>query len=91
MKAHFIDKPISKVLIDSGSIVNIMLVCMLKALGRNIDDLIKTEVSISAFNKEVSKTLGNLPIDLTVGNKTSLSVFFVINFMASYNTLLDRD
>ena len=64
---------------------------MLRALGRGIRDLTETKVSISAFTKEISKTLGALPIDITMGSKTSLSVFFTINSTANYNALLGRD
>ena len=46
---------------------------------------------MSAFTKEVSKTLGILPIDITIGSKTSLSAIFVIDFTANYNILLRRD
>lgn len=63
VKAHFNVKSIFIVLIDNGSVVNIMSV-HIKALGRNTNDWIKTEVSFSAFTKEISKTLGILPIDL---------------------------
>ena len=48
---------------------------MLRALGRSISDLIETEVDVSTFTGEVSKTLGILPIDITISSKTSLSAF----------------
>ena len=40
VRAHFNGKPVSKVLVDNGSTVNVMSLKMLRALGRNIDDLI---------------------------------------------------
>ena len=64
---------------------------MLRALGRNIDELIETKVSVSAFTREISKTLGILPIDIIVGSKTSLSAIFVISCTSNYNALLGRD
>ena len=64
---------------------------MLRALGRDVDDLIETKVSILAFIGEISKTLGILLIDITMGSKTSLSAFFVINSVTNYNALLGRD
>ena len=48
-------------------------------------------MSVSSCTREISKTLGILPIDITVGSKTSLSTFFVINSTANYNALLGRD
>ena len=64
---------------------------MLRALERNISDMIETKVTMSAFTGEVSKTLGILPIDITIGNKTALSTFFVIDSTVNYNILLWRD
>ena len=42
VKVHFNDKPLSKVLVDNGSTVNVRPLRMLRALGKNIDDLIET-------------------------------------------------
>ena len=54
--------------------------------------IIETEVFVPAFTEEIFKTLGGvLPIDITVGSKTSLSTFFFINSTANYNALLGRD
>ena len=91
VRAYFNGKLVSKVLEDNGSIVNVMPLRMLRALGRGIGDLIEMEVSVSAFTREISKTLGILHIDITVGSKTSLSAFFVINSTTTYNALLGRD
>ena len=91
VRTHFNGKPVSKVLVDNESAVNVMPLRMLRALGRGIGDLIKTEVSVSTFTGEISKTLGVLPIDITMGSKTSLSIFLVINSIANYNDLLRRD
>ena len=64
---------------------------MPRGLGRNISDLIEIEVAMSAFTGEVSKTLGILPIDITIGSKTSLSAFFVIDSTTNYNIFQMRD
>ena len=91
VRAHVNGKPVSKVLIDNESVINIMSLRMLRALGRSICDMIETEVVVSTFTKEVSKTLGILPIDITIGSKTTLSVFFMIDSTSNYNVLLGRD
>ena len=49
LRAHLNGRPISKVLIDNGSMVNVMPLRMSRALGRSINDLIETEVDVSAF------------------------------------------
>ena len=90
VRTHLNGRPVSKVLMDNGSVVNVMLLRMLRALGRSINDLIETKVVVSAFTGEVSKTLGILPIDITIGNKTALFAFFVIDSTTNYNILLWR-
>ena len=75
VRAHLNCISISKVLIDNGSTINVMPLRMLRALGRSINDLIEKEVDVSAFTREVSKTLGILLIDITIGSKTALSAF----------------
>ena len=88
VRVHFNAKPMSKVMVDNGLIVNVMPLRMLRALGRGIGDLIEIEVSVSAFIGEISKTMGILPVDIIMGSKTSLSAFFVINSTTNYNALL---
>ena len=57
---------------DNGSLVNVMALRMLRTLGRGIGDLIEKEVFVSDFTREISKTLGVLPINIVVGSKTCL-------------------
>ena len=91
VRGHLNGILIPKVLIENGSAVNVMPLRMLRALGRNINDLIETKVVVSTFIREVSKTLGILPIEITIGRKTALSAFFVIDSTANYNILIGRD
>ena len=41
VRAHFNGKPMSKVLVDNGSTLNVISLRMLRALERNISDLIE--------------------------------------------------
>ena len=52
VRAHFKCKPVSKLLIDCRLSINVMSLRTLRALGRDIGDLIETEVSISTFTRE---------------------------------------
>ena len=90
VRAYHNGRSVSKVLIDNGSSVNTMPLRMLRALERNIIDLMETEVTMSAFTREVSKTLGILPIDITIGSKTALPTFFVIDSTTNYNIFLGK-
>ena len=46
VKSHFNGKPVSKVLVDNGSIVNVMPSRMVIAIGRGIGDLVETELFV---------------------------------------------
>ena len=46
---------------------------------------------MSAFTGEVSKTLGLVLIDITIGSKTASSTFFMMDSTANYNILLGRN
>ena len=91
VRAHLNGIPISKFFIDNGSVINVIPLRMLGALERNISDMIETEVTMSAFTREVSKTLGMLLIDMTIVSKTALFAFFVTDSTTNYNILLGRD
>src|SRR6185369_8712936 len=75
----FVDgKPVTKMLVDGGVAVNIMPYIMLRKLGKNQDDLTKTDMMLKDFEGVVSPTLGALCVDLTIGSKTLPTTFFVI-------------
>ena len=91
VRAHLNGIPVSKFLIDNGSVINVIPLRMLGALERNISDMIETKVTMSAFTREVSKTLGILLIDMTIVSKIALFAFFVTDSTTKYNILLGRD
>ena len=68
IKAHLNGKPISRVLINDGSTVNVIPFRMLAMLGRTKEDLIPTNVTVFAFTREVTKVLGVLSMEITVGH-----------------------
>ena len=90
VRAHLNGRLVCKVLIDNESAANVMPLRMLRALGRSISDMIETEVVVFAFTREVSKTLGILIIEITIGSKISLFSIFVIDSTANYNILLGK-
>jgi hypothetical protein len=78
-------------LVDTGAAVNIMPYSVLRRLGRSTGDLIKTNVTLSDFNGQTSEAQGILSVDLTIGNKTVPTSFFIVNSKSTYNVLLGRD
>ncbi|CAN1335917.1 hypothetical protein LINPERPRIM_LOCUS36943 [Linum perenne] len=91
IKARLDEVLVSKVLDDNGAAVNVMPTRMLKKLGKNIGDLIPTEVFVTSFNGGSTSAKGILPVVVGVGSQEKMSVFFVVDGVVSYNALLGRD
>ncbi len=81
----------SKMMVDGGAAVNLIPYATFRKLGRNTEDLIKTNMVLKDFGGNPSETKGVLNVELTVGNKTIPTTFFVIDGKGSYSLLLGRD
>jgi hypothetical protein len=84
-------QPVSRMLVDPGAAVNIMPYSVLRWLGLSVGDLIKTNITLSDFNGQISEAQGLLSVDLMVGGKTVPTSFFIVNSKGSYTVLLGRD
>jgi hypothetical protein len=91
LKRYINGQPVSRMLVDTGAAVNIMPYSVLCKLGHYVGDLIKTNITLSDFNGQTSEAQGVLSLGLTVGGKTVLTSFFVVNSKGSYTVLLGRD
>nr|ABA96125.1 retrotransposon protein, putative, unclassified [Oryza sativa Japonica Group] len=69
-------KPMSKMMVDGGAAVNLMPYATFRKLGRNVEDLIKTNMVLKDFGGNPSETKGVLNVELTVGSKTIPTTFF---------------
>jgi hypothetical protein len=49
MKGHIKGKPISRMLLDGGAIVNLMLYYLFKKLGGSDEELMKTNMTVNGF------------------------------------------
>ena len=68
----FVDgKPITKMLVDGGAVMNIMPYAMLRKLGKGSEDLTKMDMMLKDFERVVSPAVGALCVDLTIGSKTA--------------------
>jgi hypothetical protein len=81
----------SMMMVDGGATVNLMPYTTFRKPGRNAEDLIKTNMVLKDFGGNPSETKGVLNVELTVGNKTIPTTFFVIDRKGSYSLLLRRD
>ena len=59
--------------------------------GKGPEDLLETDMMLRDFRGNTSKTQGAINVELTIGSKTLLTTFFVIDGKGSYSLLLGRD
>ena len=72
-------KPMNKMLVDGGASVNLMPYTTFCKLGKGPGDLIETNMMLKDFGGNASKTRGAMNVELTVGSKALLTMFFVID------------
>ena len=91
MKGFVDGKPMNKMLVDGGAFVNLMSYTTFHKLGKGPGDLMETGMMLKDFGGNTSKTQGAINFELTIGSKTLLTTFFVIDGKGSYSLLLCRD
>jgi hypothetical protein len=92
IKGHINGAPFHGMLVDSGAIVNVMPYSLYKKLGGTDDELVKTNMTITDVGGGTPiPTRGIANMELTIGNKTLATAFFVVDVQGSYNLILERD
>ena len=91
IKGRVDGRPVSKILIDGGAVINIMPYVMYQKLGKGDQDLTMTYMMLKDFEGNVSPAKGAVCVELTIGIKTLPTMFFVINGKGAYNLLLGTD
>jgi hypothetical protein len=92
MKGHINGKPISRMLVDGGAIVNLMPNSLFKKLGGLDEELIKTNMTVSGVGGgELMGAKGVISMELTIGSKTLAIAFFVAETQGNFSLILGRD
>jgi hypothetical protein len=78
IRGHINKKPISRMLIDGSTVINLMSYIMFKKLGRG-----------GGGNPMQAK--GVISMEVTVGSKSLATAFFVIKVQSNYSVILSRD
>jgi hypothetical protein len=92
MKGHINGKPISRMLVDGGSIVNFMSYSLFKKLGGSDEELIKTNMTVTGVGGgEPMGAKGVISMELTIGSKTLATAFFVAETQGNFSLILGRD
>jgi hypothetical protein len=91
LKGYVNGKPVTRMLMNRGATVNLMSYTMLRKIRKSDEDLTQTDMMLVDFEGNVSPAQGAICMELTIGNKTLPTAFFVIKGRGSYNLLLGQD
>jgi hypothetical protein len=74
-------------LIDGGTAVNLMSYSVLKMLGREDDELVKTNLTLNGVGANSMEARGVVSMELTVGSKSVTTAFFVVEVQGNYSVI----
>jgi hypothetical protein len=81
IRSHIDEKPISRMLVDDGAVVNLMSYSIFKKLGRKDDELVKTNMMLNNVGGNSMEARGVISMELTVGSKSLATAFFVVEIL----------
>jgi hypothetical protein len=92
MWGHINGRPISRMLVDGGAIMNLMPYSLFKKLGRTDEELIKINMTVSGVGGgDPIGAKGVASVELTVGIKTPVTSFFVSEVQGNFSLILGHD
>jgi hypothetical protein len=90
-QGHIDGRPISRMLVDGGAAINLMPYSVFKKLGREDDELVKTNLTLNGVGGNPMEARGIISMELTVGSKSLATAFFVVEVQGNYSVILGRD
>jgi hypothetical protein len=92
VRGHIDGIPIAKMLVDGGVAINLMPYSLYRKLGKQDDELVKTNMTLSGVGNDSSiKARGVTSVELTIRTKTLAAAFFVADVEGNYSLILGRD
>jgi hypothetical protein len=92
VRGHIDGISIAKMLVDGGAAVNLMPYSLYRKLGKQDDELVKTNMTLSGVGTDSSiKAKGVTSVELTIGTKTLAVAFFVAEVEGNYSLILGID
>jgi hypothetical protein len=91
IRGHIDGKSISRMLIDGGAAVNLVPYSVFKKLGREDDELVKTNLTVNGVGGNPMEARGVISMELTVGSKSLTTAFFIVEVQSNYSVILDCD
>jgi hypothetical protein len=78
VQGHIDGRPISRMLINVGAVINLMLYSMFKKLEREDDEVIKINLTPNGMGGSPMEARGVVSMELTVGSKSLAITFCVV-------------
>lgn len=75
-RAHLEGVPVSRILVDNGFVMNVLLMKSLWKVGKTKYDLILINMTLVSLNRDELQMVKVLPIEITIGTKSALAAFF---------------
>jgi hypothetical protein len=92
IQGHIDGKPVSRMLIDGGAAINLMSDTVFKKLGREDNELVKTNLTLNGVGGgNPMEARVAISMELTVGSKSLTIVFFIIDVQANYSVILGHN
>jgi hypothetical protein len=86
-QGHIDGRPISMMLVDGGTTVNLMPYSVFKKLRRENGELMKTNLTLNDVGDNPMESRGVISIELTVGSMSLPAAFFIIEVQGNYNVI----
>ncbi len=78
-------------LVDGSLVVTLMPYSIYKKLGREDDELMKTNLTLNGVGGNPMEAQGIISMELTVGSKSLANTFFVTEVQGNYSIILGHD
>jgi hypothetical protein len=78
-------------LVDCGAAINLMPYFVFKKLGREDDELMKTNLTLNGVGGNLMEARGVISMELTVKSKSLATAFFVVEVQGNYSVILGRN
>ena len=89
VRGHLDGRPISRMLVDGGAVVNVMPYSLFRKLGNVDEELVKTNMTLAGVGGENPiEAKGIASMELTIGSKTIATAFFVAEVQGNYSLIL---
>jgi hypothetical protein len=88
---HIDGKPISRMLVDGGTAINLMSYTIFKKLGREDDELMKTNLMLNDVGGNLIEAQVVISMELTIGSKSLATAFFIVEVQGNYSVILGRN